>query len=81
MHIVVVRVQPQPALLRLKADDVIDLGKGPAQVEGLCLDHKAVALDLAHVQHVVDEGEQVLSRNIDLAQAVIDAPRRCGSRG
>ena len=72
VHIVVVRVQPQPALLRLKADDVIDLGKGPAEVEGLCLDHKAVALDLAHVQHVVDEGEQVLSRNIDLAQAVID---------
>ena len=72
VHIVVVRVQLQPALLRLKADDVIDLDKGPAKVEGLCLQHKAVALDLAHVQHVVDEGEQVPGRNIDLAQAVID---------
>ena len=41
------------------ADDVIDLNKGPGDIEGLCLDHKLLLLDLASCPpsaRRVDEG-------------------------
>ena len=56
--------------MNLPADDGLDVVEHVGEVRLLLLELDAPALDAAHVQHVVDEGEQVVAGGEDLRQVL-----------
>ena len=54
--------------LHLRGEHVVRLVQGLRDVHGLGVEVDLAAFDAAHLEHVVDEGQQVLAGAVDLAQ-------------
>ena len=62
-------------VVRQRLAQPVDAMQHVEQIEALVREIHALRLDLAHVEHVVDQREQLVGRTVDLLQANGHAPR------
>ena len=66
---------------RLRIDDGGQVAQQVGKFKRLVRDEEFAAFDLGHVQHVVDQHEQMARRNRDFSQTVFQPPAVVESRG
>ena len=65
-----VELEVEPLLFGAQAHHVGDVAGHATEVEGSNLQLQASGLDLGHLQHVVDQGQEVLAAAVDDVQAL-----------